>query len=217
MLEINRRRVTSAAEFRARRRRAAARATPSALLVYDPSLEQRAIHVDRRSTRSHEGAHSRHRRRAGHPRHDADDSRVRRLRVPRRRLRPEGLTIAERETPDLVFLDIKMPGPRRPRGAEPPARHQRDAAGRDRLGARHGGDGARSRAARRVPLHREAAVEGLRARRRARRARARHAAAREPAAAVGARDAASAGRRERVARSRSWIRCGARRRPTRRC
>ena len=54
---------------------------------------------------------------------------------------------------------------------------------------------ARGRPARRVPLHREAAVEGLRARRRARGPRARHAAAREPADAVGARDAASDGRR----------------------
>ena len=38
--------------------------------------------------------------------------------VPRRRSGQEGLAAGRaRESPDLVFLDIKMPGPRRARGA----------------------------------------------------------------------------------------------------
>ena len=112
-----------------------------------------------------------------------------------------------------MFLDIKMPGLdglevlSRLRGAE------RGAAGRHRLGARHGGDGARGRPARRVPLHREAAVEGLRARCRARRASSWA----RCAARTGTLRSALETRHQLVgesagARGRSWTRCGARRR-----
>ena len=55
--------------------------------------------------------HPGHRRRGGHPRLAADDARVRRVRVhPGAATGQEGLALAEREAPDLVLLDVKMPG-----------------------------------------------------------------------------------------------------------
>ena len=70
---------------------------------------------------------------------------------------PEGIALAEREAPDLVFLDIKMPGMdglevlQRLRGVE------RDAAGRDHLRPRHREHRRRGDQGGRVRLHREAA------------------------------------------------------------
>ena len=77
----------------------------------------------------------------------------------------EALTIAERESPDLVFLDIKMPGMD---GLEVLGRLRalnETLPVVDDLRARLGLDGARGRPTRRVPVHRETAVQGLGARR----------------------------------------------------
>ena len=47
---------------------------------------------------------------AAHPRLAADDPRVRGLRGAAGGHRRGGAALVEREAPDLVFLDIKMPG-----------------------------------------------------------------------------------------------------------
>ena len=70
---------------------------------------------------------------------------------------PAGLKIAEREAPDLVFLDIKMP---QMDGMEVLKRlkaRTRLAPGRDPLRPRHREDRGRGHQARRLRLHREAA------------------------------------------------------------
>ena len=62
-------------------------------------------------TRGDEGAHSGHRRRGGDPRFAADDPRVRGLRRARGVERARRASRSpRRESPDLVFLDVKMPG-----------------------------------------------------------------------------------------------------------
>ena len=91
----------------------------AALLVYDRLADQRALYAIVASIRNELTATDpRHRRRGGHPRHDADDPRVRRPRVSGRGLRTGG------------------PGHGRARGAGPGLpRHQDAGHGRAR-GAR---------------------------------------------------------------------------------
>ena len=157
---------------------------------------------------------------AGDPRLDADDPRVRRLRGARGVERARRASrMAERESPDLVFLDIKMPGMdglevlQRLRGDE------RGAAGRDDLGARHRQHRARGD---------QGSARSTSSRSRSSKRRvldARSANALEPDAAADEnrtlqprrRSPPPDGRRERRRSGRSGMRSSARRRPTRRC
>ena len=92
----------------------------------------------------------------------------------------DGIAQAEREAPDLIFLDVKMPGHGRARGPAAAAAHRRSHADRRDLRPRHGVDGGRSDQARRVRFHREAARARARAGHGAQRRRFAAAAHREP-------------------------------------
>ena len=211
--------MTSAAEFRAVVGVAPARATPSPLLVYDPSLKRARDLLRSCSTR-----------RIMKPRILVIDDEPAIRDTMRMILEydghecslagsgPEGLTMAERESPDLVFLDIKMPGLD---GLEVLSRLRGTNETLPVVIVSAHGTAATALEAGRLgafrfiekPLSKDYVLDAVRE---GRRARAR-CGARTGTLRIGARDAASAGRRERAAASRSWTRCGARRRPTRRC
>ena len=70
---------------------------------------------------------------------------------------PVGLKLAEQESPDLVFLDIKMPQMDGLEVLKQLKERDGSAAGRHPLRPRHGQDGGRGGEARRLRLHREAA------------------------------------------------------------
>ena len=118
LLEINRQPVRSIDDYRRLTRRRAP-ATCSTLYLYKPELRTaRAAHrQDRLTVKPRILVIDDE---ARDPRLAADDPRVRGLSSSSGAATgQEGIAAVQRERPDLVLLDIKMPGHGRPRGAAP--------------------------------------------------------------------------------------------------